>query len=670
MRPLATTLYLGLAIVAATATASPAQAQSPTAVPVENVSLEDLMNLEVTSVSRREQPLSQAPSAIYVISREDIRRSGVTTLPEALRLVPGLQVARIDGNKWAISSRGFNNRFANKMLVVIDGRSVYTPLFSGVYWDLQDTLLEDIERIEIIRGPGATMWGANAVNGVINVITRDAAQTQGGLVTGTFGNIDHATTGVRYGGRLGDRAHYRVFAKFSDRAAFTRESGDPAADATDRLHAGTRVDWKPGLRDSVTLSADVFRGRAGQTLSSSSNLPITAASIDSPTDTTGVNVLGRWTRELSPQSQFTAQWYYDDIRRDDVLVGQEQRNLDFDVQHNWSSGRHQVVSGLGYRRSSDVLRGTEFLSLAPPSRSVNLSNVFVQDEMAIVPRRLHLTVGTKLEHNSYTQWELQPGARLAWTPHARHTVWAATSRAVRTPSRAESDVRIVFAAAPSPQGLPAQPVLFGNPDFQAEVLVARELGYRLVPASTVTLDFALYKNHYDRLRTFESGTPSLAFGSAGPYIHAPLLFGNGMTGTAQGFEALANWTPFSNWRLATSWSFIDVDLEHVATSNDQLGARIEDDSPRHQVQMQSYLTLRRGVELDVTYYGIDRLQNQGVPGYHRFDARLGWRAYEALRLSVGVQNLGTGRRREFGASLGETPTYMGRAAYAQCQWRF
>ncbi len=668
MQSRATTLSCGLALLAALA--APGRAQSPASAPVENVSLEELMNLEVTSVSRREQPLSQAPSAIYVLSREDIRRSGVTSLPEALRLVPGLQVARIDGNKWAISSRGFNNRFANKMLVVIDGRSVYTPLFSGVYWDLQDTLLEDVERVEIIRGPGATLWGANAVNGVINVITRDAAQTQGGLVTGTFGNIDHATTGVRYGGRLGDRAHYRVFAKFSNRAAFTQESGAPAADATDRLHAGTRVDWKPGLRDSVTLSADVFKGQAGQTISPSSGLPITAATIDSPTDTTGVNVLGRWMRDLGPQSQLTVQWYYDDVRRDDVLVGQEQRNLDFDAQHNWSPGRHQIVSGLGYRRSSDVLRGSEFLDLSPPRRSVNLSSVFVQDEIALVRRRLHVTVGTKLEHNSYTQWELQPGARVAWTPHARHTVWAATSRAVRTPSRAESDVQISFARTPSPTGLLAQPVLFGNPEFQAEVLVARELGYRLVPASTVTLDLAVYRNQYDRLRTFEMGVPSLAMGATGPYILTPLAFGNGMVGTAQGFEALANWTPFSNWRLATSWSFIDVDLEHVAGSTDQLAAAIEDDSPRHQMQAQSYLSLGRGVELDAAYYGIDRLQNQGVPGYHRFDVRLGWHAYEGLRLSLGVQNLGTGRRREFGSSLGETPTYMGRAAYAQCQWRF
>lgn len=661
--------WSGVALWLVLATASPVVGQS--ASPLASISLEELMNLEVTSVSRREQPLSQAPSAIYVVSRDDIRRSGATNLPDALRLVPGLQVARIDGNKWAVASRGFNNRFANKMLVLLDGRSVYTPLFSGVYWDLQDTLLEDVERIEVIRGPGATLWGANAVNGVINIITRDAAQTQGGFVTGTFGTADRAITGVRYGGRLGDHGHYRVYGQFSDRAAFTLASGVGASDQSDRLQVGTRVDWKPGLRDSVTVTADAFRADAGQTLSAGGALPLTARSMTTSTSSSGANVLTRWVRQIDPRSQLTFQFYYDHLRRDDPLVRQEQRNLDVEVQQHITRGRHDVVWGLGHRRSSDALENSAFLAFSPAARDVNLSSLFVQDEIALRPDRLRLTVGTKIEHNAYTQWEVQPGARLAWTPHRRQTLWASSSRAVRTPSRAESDVRIDFAPRVVPGApLPVRPVLLGSEAFEAEVLLAHEVGYRLMPASSVTLDVALFRNEYDRLRTFEPLDPVLEIGAAGPALLAPLRFSNLMTGTAQGLEVLTHWTPLTRWRMAASWSYVDVGLRLRPESRDTLGMQIEDDSPRHQVRAQSYLTVTPDVEVDLLYYGVGRLPVQGVAAYHRLDARIAWRPRAPVRLALVVQNLGTGRHAEFGSSLGETPTYSPRATYVQCTWRF
>ncbi|HTV01823.1 MAG TPA: TonB-dependent receptor [Luteitalea sp.] len=661
---------LGLAVGLVMASAGAVAAQSSTGGALASLSLEDLMNLDVTSVSRREQPLSQAAAAVYVVSREDIRRSGVTTLPEALRLVPGLQVARIDGNKWAISARGFNSRFANKMLVLLDGRSVYTPLFSGVFWDLQDTMLEDVARIEVIRGPGGTLWGANAVNGVINVITRDAADTQGGIVTGTFDTVDRAVTAVRYGGRLGSHAHYRVHGQFSDRAPFTLASGATATDATDRLQMGARVDWTPSTRDSLLFTGDVFSGEAGQLVSPGGSQSLTDGLISDPTRTAGANVLGRWTRTMSPRSQMDLQMYVDMVRRNDAIFWHEQRNVDVDFQHHLSRDRHQLVWGLGYRRGSDLSRNSPYLSFATPSLTVNLASAFVQDEFSLVRDRLRVTLGTKLEHNTFTQWEVQPSARVAWTLSPRQTLWASSSRAVRTPSRVEHDVRINLAPVPSPGPLPIQPALFGTESFLAETLLAHELGYRWMPTPTVTFDLAAFHNSYDNLRTAEPGQPFTEVGPTGPRLVSPLYLSNLRTGTAQGVELLANWTPFARWRTSASYTYIDVAVRALPQSFTPPGSDDEDDSPKHQVRAQSYLTLARNVELDMTYYGVSRLIGHRVPAYHRIDARLGWQPNQAVRLSVGARNLGTGRHREFGSTLGETPTYMPRSVYAQCAWHF
>jgi iron complex outermembrane receptor protein len=649
---------------------TPLRAQDIVPSSLREASLEDLMNVEVTSVSKREEQLPQAAAAVFVIGQEQIRRSGATSIAEVLRLVPGLQVSRIDGNKWAISSRGFNNRFANKMLVLIDGRSVYSSLFSGVFWDIQDTMLEDVERIEVIRGPGATMWGANAVNGVINVITRDAARTQGGLATAGAGSVEGGFGSARYGIRLGDHAHMRIYGRYFDRTAMRAPDDSRAADAWHMSRGGFRLDWKPGTRDDVMVTGDIFDGQTNQRLSPGGLLPLVDQPMSVRSDVTGANVLGRWTRELSPRASVAGQIYVDDVRRDDVLVGQTHRNLDVDLQHHVAGARHAFVWGGGFRRASDILVDSPILGFSPAGRVIRLFSVFAQDEYNVVPDRLRVTVGTKLEHNSFTEWEVQPTARAAWTPHARHTVWGAVSRAVRTPSRAESDVSIRGVPQLGLAPLPVRVDAIGDPGFRAEVLVSQEVGYRVVPAPALTLDLTAFANRYDHLRSFEPEVPQPVLTPVGPMLMAPLRFGNNLEGTARGVEGALEWTPWTPWRVAASYGYLDVRLTDRLARPDQLALQVEDDSPRHRWQAQSYLTLPHDVELDVFLYRVGQLRLQQVPAYTRLDVRAAWRARESVEFSVVGQNLTQARHREFGSVLGEAPSFVPRGVYGQLRWRF
>jgi len=455
-----------------------AQTQKPTP-DLAETSLETLMNIEVTSASKKQEKLSQTAAAIYVITQEDIRRSGATSIPELLRMVPGSDVAHIDANKWAISARGLNEQFADKMLVLIDGRTVYTPLFSGVYWDVQDTLLEDIDRIEVIRGPGATLWGANAVNGVINIITKQAKDTQGSLLTSGGGNQERGFGAVRYGGKLGDRGHYRFFAKYFNRDAFARSSGDNAVDGWNILREGFRTDWKVTDQDSLTIQGDFYNGSAGVEVPGVASLsPPTTGSLDDRTHLVGGNLLGRWHRAFSDRSDTTLQMYYDRADRRDILLGEVRHTIDLDFGHHLAVGnRHDILWGLGYRFTGDQTTGSLTFSFNPSSRSDNLYSTFAQDEINLVPARLRLTLGTKLEHNNYSGLEIQPNIRLLWTPHPHHAIWAAVSRAVETPSREEANARINKAAFVRADGTTRLVSEFGNPGLPAEAVLANEFGY-------------------------------------------------------------------------------------------------------------------------------------------------------------------------------------------------
>ena len=416
-----------------------AQAESES--DLTELSIEDLMEQKVTSVSKTEQAFSDTAAAVFVVTQDDLRRSGVTNIPEALRMVPGVQVARIDSNKWAITARGFNGRSANKLLVLIDGRSIYTPTFSGVYWETQDLVLEDIERIEVIRGPGASVWGANAVNGIINIITKHAEDTQGGLVSLTAGDEERVIAGVRYGGRLGEQGYYRIYGKHFERDGLVDESGRDAGDDWDLTRGGFRVDWAPSASDTVMAQGDVYDGDIDQNF--------TVPSISSPTggqrvlesgDASGGSLLARWEHLQSLASRVSVQFYYERFRRNDTFQNERRDTFDFDFQHELAlTMRQEFIWGLGYRLSSDHITDAELVSVSPEERDLNLFSAFLQDRISLFDDHLELTLGTKLEYHTFSGWEYQPNVRTIWKPHRNHRLWASFSRATRTPSRGEID---------------------------------------------------------------------------------------------------------------------------------------------------------------------------------------------------------------------------------------
>src|SRR3982074_1142552 len=506
---------------------------------VTAMSVEDLMNVQVTSVSKRSQKLADAAAAIFVITQEDIRRSGAGSIPEALCMVPGLQVARIDENKWAISSRGFNGRFANKLLVLIDGRSVYTPLFSGVYWNIQDVMLEDVDRIEVIRGPGATLWGANAVNGVINIITKKAKDTQSAVVTAGGGTEERGSGGVRYGSKIGDTS-YRAYGKYFNWGPSLYSSGMTAHDGWDALRGGFRADWTPAGTDSLTLQGDIYHSNYGETL--------TVPSLNAPYSNTfpnngkysGGNILGRWNHS-SEGSSMSLQMYYDNTTiADNSLFVHHQNIFDMDFQQGFHVGdSQQFVWGLGYRSIRDRNDSSFSVSLQPNQLTLNHFSAFVQDEISLVDNRLRLTFGSKFEHNDFTGFEVQPNARLLWTLTPNQSVWTAVSRAVRTPALTEEGLRLNQAVVPpaapgNPTPFPAVITVFGSHQFQSEDLLAYELGYRVQATSSLSADIATFYNNYSNLRTAEPGAPFLEGSPVPTDIVVPFVAGNKMGGGTYG----------------------------------------------------------------------------------------------------------------------------------------
>jgi iron complex outermembrane receptor protein len=632
------------------------------------LSIEELMEIEVTSVSKKEERLSHAAAAVYVITQEDIRRSGLKSIPELLRMVPGLEVARIDANKWAISSRGFNGRFANKLLVLIDGRSVYTPLFSGVFWDVQDTLLQDVERIEVIRGPGAAVWGANAVNGVINIITKKARDTQGGLVVAGGGTEELALGGLRYGGAIGENIHYRIFGKYLNHDDFVDAAGKDAADEWRVLRGGFRLDLDLTPEDLLTVQGDLYGGDAG---SRSTVVTLTApfsSTFDQQVDLFGGNALARWTHLFSPGSDLALQIYYDRAERDDQLVAQKHDTLDIDFQHRFHLGqRQEVLWGAGYRLVTDHLENGPTVTFNPTGRTLDLLSAFVQDEVTLVEKRLRLTLGSKFEHNDFTGFEVQPSGRLLWTPGDRHAVWAAVSRAVRTPSRVEHDARIDFSSSPG-----TLVSIFGDRSFDSEDLLAFELGYRVRPLDRLSFDIATFYNRYENLFTLEQATPFAEGSPPPPHLVIPLHFANQMDGETYGVEVASNLQVTDWWRLSGSYSFLRMELHpHGPPSPPGASTEVaEGESPRNQAQLRSSLNLPHNLELDLFLYYVDNLPQFGVPGYLRLDARLGWRPFKRLELSIGVQNALDDRHPEFGNEIFTNHTEVQHSIYGMLVWRF
>ncbi len=641
------------------------------------MSLEELMNIEITSVSKHPEKLSKAAAAVFVITEEDIRRSGVTNIPEALRMVPGLHVARIDANKWAITARGFSGMFANKLLVLIDGRSVYTPLFSGVFWDVQDTLIEDVERIEVIRGPGAALWGANAVNGIINIITKNAKDTQGGLLSLKAGTEEHAIGGFRYGGQAGENTFYRFYTKYLNHDDFVDVSGQESNDGWEIIRSGFRVDSAISEKDDFTVQGDIYSGDEGTTYKTSILQEPYELHVDSHDGMNGANLLSRWKHRFSDISDISLQLYYDWTKRDFNIGGEERDIFDLDFQHHYQlSSRHNLIWGVGYRFTGDSIEPLLDASLMPTSREDHLFSAFVQDEITLYEDFLFLTLGSKFEHNDYSGFEVQPNARLLWTPHERHSFWASVSRAVRTPSRADHDVDLVqFVLPPNdpllPLPLPVYPVVCGSDDFISEVVVAYEMGYRMQATEWFSLDIAAFYNDYDHLRTAENGLISLRDDPV-PHFFLPVTVDNKMFGETYGVELSGNIQATSWWSLHPAYSYLQMQMHIESDSTDTLNPLTEDATPHHQFSLRSAMDISKEVELDLWLRYADNLPQYDLSGYLTLDARLGWRPTESFELSIGARNLLDDRHPEFGdpGLVRIVAREVERSFYLKGVWRF
>jgi iron complex outermembrane receptor protein len=597
-----------------------------------DLSLEQLSNIEVTSVSRRAERLSDAPASIYVITADDIRRAGVHSLPEALRLAPNLQVARTSASAYAISARGFNNAIGNKLLVLIDGRAVYTPLFSGVFWDANGVMLEDVERIEVISGPGATLWGANAVNGVINVITRPARDTQGALLSGGAGSARVAGS-ARYGGKLGADGSYRVYARGFERDNTERAGGAPVRDGWSKGQAGFRADWNGGDRNA-TVQGDLYRGDLEQAAPGRTRIE-------------GANLLGRWNQQLAGGSEIRLQTYFDHTMRDQPGVFKEHLNiLDLEFQYAVrQAGAHRLLWGAGYRHASDRVQNSPALAFLPGDKTLRWGNVFVQDDITLA-RGLELTLGVKAESNTYTGWDLLPSARLAWKPAPAQLVWGALSRAVRAPSRLDREL-FIPGAAPF--------VLAGGPNFRPEIANVLEAGYRAQPSASWSYSVTAFHHDFDRLRSFE------------PVPGGALVIDNRIEGTTHGVEAWTTYRLSRNVRLSGGLLLLKEDLKLKADSRDPTGVSALGNDPGHQWLLRAAVDLSPRHDLDVIVRHVGALPNPAVPSYTAVDARLGWRVGPDFEASLTFQNLFDPSHPEFGAPA--TRSEYERAFFVKLQWR-
>ncbi|MBI1849514.1 MAG: TonB-dependent receptor [Planctomycetes bacterium] len=640
---------------------------------LSELSIEELMNVEVTSASKKGQKLSDVAAAIYVLTQEDIHRSGVRSIPEALRMVPGLDVAQLNSNQWAISSRGFNSVFSNKLLVLIDGRSVYSPAFSGTFWDAQDTVLADVDRIEVVRGPGGSLWGANAVNGVINVITKSARDTQGFLIEGGAGTEERGFGTVRYGGQLSDDLWFRVYGKYFDRDSFAESQGSVANDSWNVLRGGFRADWEPESGDHFTIQGDAYDGTASHAIALSTlTPPFQSVGLDH-SGISGGNVLGRFTHHFSKTSDAEVQLYVDHSK-EGLLLDVRYDTVDLDFHHHVAlSDVHDLVWGAGYRFIHDRLGAAPTVSVDPSGRDSDVVSVFAQDDITVVPDRFRLTVGSKFEHNDYTHPEFQPTVRALWTPTAKQSVWGAVSRAVRTPSRAEADARVNVATIPDTGGgVPGQVRFFGDHGFRSEELVAYELGYRVQATDRLSFDTAAFFNKYDSLLSSEPGTPFFETDPLPPHVVLPLRAENRLKAESYGVETSTTWSPTDSWKLHASYTGLLLFVHRADGSNDPNATTGEGLSPENQFNARSYFDLTDRLGVDVAAYYVDHLPANHVPSYVRLDLHLSWRPTDTVEIELGAQNLLDPQHPEFrdSSGIGFIGTEIQRSVYGVVTLRF
>ncbi len=637
-------------------------AADETAPDIEDLSINELMQMEVSSASRKSQTLSDTAAAAFIISQDDIRRSGATSIPEALRMAPGIDVAQINANAWAITARGFNGRYANKLLVLMDGRTVYTPLFSGVFWDLQDTLMEDIERIEVIRGPGAVMWGANAVNGVINIITKKAKDTQGNLFVAGGGNQERGFAGYRHGGRFGDDGNYRVYAKTFEREKYVNDSGQRLHDDWRSVQGGFRIDDRISSDHRYTVQGDVYRKTIGHTVTPQTVLPPFNSPFNFDDHADGANLLARWEANLDDGSEFMLQGYYDRVDFSAAALSDSQDMLDIDFQHRLHPAPdHDLMWGGGCRFIHSTTVNTSAIAFTPNSLGYHNGSVFVQDDITLIDDTLRLTLGTKLEESHFGNTQVQPNARLLWTPDHVHSVWASVSRAARTPARGEAQANVGLGGVG-----PIQIMAAPNPNLKAEKIFSAEIGYRTQWTKTFSTDITAFSNHYTDLILFRQGAFDLQT------FTQPLVWSNAAQEvTTRGIELSSEWQALDWMRFTGNYSHLKIEKPYDPLNPDTAGL-----SPRHRGSLRWQMDLPHNVKLDFTLRHVGKLAavDHGVPAYTTFDARLAYEPYRGIELSFVAQNLFAPQHLEYrdspARSLMGGATEVPRSIYGKLDWRF
>jgi iron complex outermembrane receptor protein len=587
---------------------------------MKDMSLEQLMNIEITSVSRHPEKLEGAVSAIQVITQEDIRNSGAKTLPEALRLASNLQVAQVNSSQWAISARGFNNVLANKLLVLIDGRTVYTPLYAGVFWDVQNVMLEDVDRIEVISGPGGTLWGANAVNGVINIITKNSKDTKGLFAEVAAGSNLPGSASLRYGGKLGSKISYRVYGTGYKLGSTLLTDGKKAGDEWPMGQGGFRMDWDASPKNKVTFEGNLYDSRPNPDAGDTSVIA------------KGDNITALWNHTISDNSDFQLQAYYDHTWRDfGNGFTEDLKTYDIEWQNRFQLGqRNQLTYGADFRMMDHHVTNLPLFAFLPAHKTLYLYSGFVQDKIALVKERLNLTIGTKLEHNSYTGLENQPNVRLSWSSEKNQTVWAAVSRAVRTPARIDRDFNLFLT--------PELAFIAGNDSFRAAKMTAYELGWRSQPMKTLSFSLSAFYNKYDNIRSVEQKNPP---------IPIPVIYANGVEGESYGIELAVTAQLAAWWNIKGGYTFFSKSLSVKPGDQDANNASGESDDPENQVVLQSAIKLPARFELGTVIRYIDKLPKPYVPSYVGLDLRIGWKINKALELNIVGQNLLEKRHAEF-----------------------
>lgn len=659
---------------------TPTTGISANTIDLADLSLEDLMGIEVSLVSRKQERLFKSPAAVYVLTQEDIARSGATSIPEALRLIPGMVVGRVDANKWAVSTRGFNGRFAQELLVLIDGRTVYTPLFSGVFWEMRDVLLENISKIEVIRGPGGTLWGANAVNGIINIVTEKAEKKN--FIKAGIGTEERGFGAINLGQQLSTNTFGRFYIKSFMKDAFVDQTGQAGVDDWHMHRGGFRLDHQPSRQTTMTLQGDVFGGTRGQVYRFPTLMAPYMQFVESDTRLTGGNLVGRYTKIFSSKNEVSLQAYYDQTSWQDTLFVEKRKTYDIDFQHRlqWQT-KHETVYGFGYRLSTDNIQGSTWTTINQPKRNLSLYSAFLQHTLTIVPNQFTLTAGTKIEHNDHTGFEYQPSIRAMFAPTTKHTFWTAATRAIRTPSRTEDDLQStwftlppdsVFAGSP-----PVEIVLAGDRSIESSVLLAFELGYRFHPTNRFFVDLATFYNDYDGLRAGKPGAPSF---QTDPIFHlkVPALAANNVWGETYGYELTTDWQPNATVRLRAAYSYIKMDLTTFPDDSDdaipgtyELLTSENRSNPKHQAFFWTSLTPHPNWTLDGILRYVSALSALNTPAYLECDLRTSIRPVPQLEIALVGRNLLHNHHREYEATLvNTTPTETQRSVYTTFTWSF